>query len=108
MSLQKCHHVISWASILFTAFVAVMFLCARRSQMRWCTTWTGEEEKLNIAHLEPEFCYSPIYFNATDIYATPSSPDLDPSSENSQGFNFLDNDFKDYFDRLCKFRTRKP
>ena len=66
MSLQTCHHVISWASILFTAFVALMFLNARRSQMRWCTSWTGEEVELNVAHLEPEFCYPAIYINASN------------------------------------------
>merc|ERR1712168_717518 len=38
-----------------------MFLNARRSQIRWCVSWTGEEEELNLAHLEPEFCYSPVY-----------------------------------------------
>lgn len=70
--LQIAHHIVSWFAVLYSVGIASLFMVHRRYQYRWCANWTGSDSEVNIAHLEPEFCFSPTSTGNCTWYKDPN------------------------------------
>jgi len=69
--LQFVHHIVSWLAILYMVGISSLFMFYRRYRYRWCANWTGSDSEVNIAHLEPEFCFSPTSTGNCTWYKDP-------------------------------------